>query len=61
MVGTETCDDGNSTDGIGCKSTCIGIITGYTCCCGSSTTSSKCNAICGDGLVMPVEFCDDGI
>lgn len=27
----ETCDDGNSTDGIGCSSTCNGTVPGYIC------------------------------
>lgn len=56
----ETCDDGNANDGIGCKSNCIGAISGYTCTAGSTTTASTCTTTCGNGIVSSPETCDDG-
>jgi len=48
----ETCDDGNTTAGDGCSSTCAREA-GYTC------TGTSCSPVCGDGLVRGAEECDD--
>ena len=58
---TESCEDGNLFDGDGCSSSCI-IETGWTC---SSVVGppefSTCTPICGDGLNVFGEICDDGV
>lgn len=41
---------------IRCYSDCLGIETGFEC----KTTGSACTAICGDGLKLGLEECDDG-
>lgn len=53
----ETCDDGNTTSGDGCSSTCV-IEVGYTC----PKPGARCTLIqyCGDGTLNGVEQCDDG-
>ena len=53
----ETCDDGNTTSGDGCSSSCVRE-TGYQC----PTPGAKCTPIqyCGDGVLNGVEQCDDG-
>ena len=56
----ETCDDGNKTDGQGCKSDCSGTLSGYVCQGGNATDPSVCEPICGDGKINPPENCDDG-
>lgn len=58
MTTNEGCDDHNLINGDGCSSTCI-VETGYLCTF-SIPTYSVCKAICGDGLKMPSETCDDG-
>ena len=53
----EQCDDGNTTGGDGCSSTCR-IEPGWIC----PTPGQPCvlAIYCGDGLVQPPETCDDG-
>ena len=60
VLGTEVCDDGNSTDNKGCKSDWSGSITGWYWSGGSSTTPDVWNEQCGDGYVTIDEQCDDG-
>lgn len=55
QIGGEACDDGNSTDGDGCSSTCQ-VETGFAC----SGTPSVCQSTCGDGVLASDEGCDDG-
>jgi len=70
----EACDDGNTTDGDGCSSTCEfesvcgnGVIEGNEVCDDGNTLdgdncSSTCDAVyfCGDGVLEGNEACDDG-
>ena len=51
----EACDDGNTTAGDGCSTTCT-VEAGWQC----TGSPSTCTAICGDGLVRDGEACDDG-
>ena len=44
----------------GCKTDCSGPLTGFSCSGGSQTTPDICDTICGDGLVLGTENCDDG-
>jgi len=39
---------------------CSGPKKGYDCSGGTSTSITICKAICGDGIVVPPEVCDDG-
>jgi len=55
----EACDDGNTTNGDGCSSTC-GIETGYTCNGSPSVCHLVNTAKCGNGIVETGESCDDG-
>jgi fibro-slime domain-containing protein len=59
VAGTEQCDDGNTTSGDGCSSTCM-LEAGYTC----PTAGAPCKPIefCGDGVLnLDIgEQCDDG-
>lgn len=55
------CDDGNTSDGDGCSSSC-GIEVGWECTLGTNLTSSVCKEIWGDGIVIidtPTNW-DDG-
>ena len=70
----ESCDDGNTTNGDGCSSTCElesvcgnGILEGNEVCDDGNTIdgdncSSTCDAenFCGDGVLNTSESCDDG-
>lgn len=57
---TEACDDGNTINNDGCSSTCALVETpGWTCSGGSFTTITTCSPICGDGLILGSETCDD--
>ncbi|CAE7214372.1 psiR [Symbiodinium sp. CCMP2592] len=62
---TEQCDDGNNASGDGCSSSCD-VETGWSCSQGPSHLSpgvapgDTCRAICGDGIVVSTEACDDG-
>ncbi len=51
----EGCDDGNTTAGDGCSSSCT-VETGWAC----SGSPSMCAPICGDNLITGAEQCDDG-
>jgi fibro-slime domain-containing protein len=55
IEGTEACDDGNTTSGDGCSSTCT-LECGWECPPGTLCRAAK----CGDGLVAGDEQCDDG-
>jgi fibro-slime domain-containing protein len=57
VAGNEQCDDGNTTNGDGCSSTCA-VETGYTC----PTAGTLCTrlAYCGNGVVDGTDQCDDG-
>lgn len=57
---SETCDDGNKFDNIGCSPTCISVLSGWICTSGNWTHPSICTSICGDGLLLNAETCDDG-
>src|SRR5713101_4358892 len=50
----EACDDGNTTSGDGCSSSCQ-IEAGWSC----TGSKSVCTPICGDGLKVGSERCDD--
>jgi cysteine-rich repeat protein len=52
----EVCDDGNTTNGDGCSSSCMPE-SGWTCTTGSP---SLCTPVCGDGVRRGAETCDDG-
>jgi len=52
----EICDDGNL---LKCKSDCTGARPGYVCSGGNPTTASTCIPICGDGIILSPESCDD--
>lgn len=56
---SEVCDDGNTWSNDGCSSTCL-VETGWSCSGGSSSSSSKCSYITGDGKIVSIEECDDG-
>jgi cysteine-rich repeat protein len=51
----ETCDDGNTSGGDGCFSTCT-VESGFNC----TGSPSVCTGICGDGVVVAGQACDDG-
>ena len=55
-VGAETCDQGmgNQTPGDGCSAACA-IETGWAC----TGAVSTCAPICGDGMIIAPEVCDD--
>jgi fibro-slime domain-containing protein len=61
VAGTETCDDGNDeatgtpTAGDGCSDICE-LEPGFTC----PRPGASCRPLCGDGLVLGREGCDDG-
>jgi cysteine-rich repeat protein len=57
-TGTEQCDDGNTTAGDGCDTTC-NTEPGWTCT-GSTPTVCVRNPVCGNGSVESGEACDDG-
>jgi cysteine-rich repeat protein len=52
------CDDGNTSSGDGCSSTCT-VEVGYNCTGGTITTPDTCVEICGDGLNFGHYNCDD--
>eukprot|EP00435_Cladocopium_sp_Y103_P068641 s1255_g31.t3 len=58
----EQCDDGNNLAGDGCDPSCH-IETGWTCVSQASevnTSALRCEPVCGDGLLVVGEGCDDG-
>jgi cysteine-rich repeat protein len=54
VQGTETCDDGNTTDGDGCSAVCAPE-SGWSC----TGTPNVCTTTCGDGIMAGTEACDD--
>lgn len=60
----EQCDDGNRTNGDGCSSSCTAE-TGYLCTnapytqAGPPLSASTCAPVCGDGVMLGGEQCDD--
>jgi len=56
-MGTEVCDAGSLP---GCLSDCSNSSIGYKCIKGNSTSPSVCAPVCGDGLLISPESCDDG-
>lgn len=58
---TESCDCGeNGGRGNGCSDDCLETRPGWKCSAGDLTTASECFPICGDGLNVGKEVCDDG-
>ncbi|MBN1605777.1 MAG: DUF4215 domain-containing protein [Polyangiaceae bacterium] len=55
-TGDETCDDGNTASGDGCDGTTCQVEEGWSC----PLVGAACRPICGDGLVLGREQCDDG-
>lgn len=55
----EQCDDGNTTNGDGCSSTCQREATSSSSGTSSRSSSSR-RTVCGDGWVTGNETCDDG-
>ncbi len=60
----ESCDDGNTIDGDGCSATCQ-VETGWTCPIDTDDETNArwtpgCLPLCGDGLLVGDETCDDG-
>lgn len=54
MITPEKCDDGATSNGNGCSSTCT-LETGYSC----EDLPSTCSPVCGDGIRTGTEGCDD--
>ena len=55
----EVCDDGNAAAGDGCAADCAEVELGWSC--GDPPAEpSRCQPLCGDGLVRGNEGCDDG-
>ncbi len=62
MVNNEQCDDGNTINYDGCSSTCTIETCDVTCNCGGYSyprVGLTCTTICGDGIVVGSEQCDD--
>jgi len=61
IVAAEACDDGNAAPGDGCSATCT-VEPGYACHWepSASPPRSQCMGLCGDGVVLAGEACDDG-
>ena len=55
--GCTVCDDGNTVDGDGCSSSCE-VEAGWDCVLTVGAITS-CSEVCGDGLVVGDEVCDD--
>jgi cysteine-rich repeat protein len=51
----ETCDDGDKTDGNGCKSDCSGTLDSWTCTGGTATTKDTCVTACKDTFLRGSE------
>ena len=54
----EACDDNNTISGDGCSGACA-VEPGFACTGGSTRSMDSCIAICGDGLRVGGEVCDD--
>jgi len=52
----EACDDGNTSASDGCATDCTTVEHGYTC----PTAGVLCVSVCGDGIKVSTEDCDDG-
>jgi len=52
----EACDDGNTTNGDGCSSSCT-VQSGWSC---AGAAPTVCSEVCGNGIVTSGEACDDG-
>ncbi|MGY4884829.1 MAG: DUF4215 domain-containing protein [Nanobdellota archaeon] len=52
----EGCDDGDTSSGDGCSSTCT-VESGWTC---NTATPNVCTRLCGNGVINSGEGCDDG-
>ena len=59
MISPESCDDGVFGDLNGCKNNCLGTYPGWKCEGGTPSSSSTCVPICGDGILIAEEECDD--
>ncbi|MFO0757583.1 MAG: DVUA0089 family protein [Byssovorax sp.] len=55
-AGFEGCDDGNLSSNDGCSATCVKEA-GYTC---AGGTPDVCTLTCGNGVIDPIENCDQG-
>ena len=62
-LGSEICDDGNLLNNEGCQADCAGPYTGWSCIDHDSDllTPMVCDGVCGDGLKIGTEVCDDGL
>lgn len=56
-VGSEECDDANQDSNDGCDSGCQ-FEAGFNC---DANLPTVCTPICGDGIVVGTEICDDGL
>ena len=60
MYFPEKCDDGTQPPNLkGCDELCASNKTGWSCTEGSNSIGSFCSPICGDGLLLGNEACDD--
>lgn len=60
-VGVEDCDIKLPENTYGCNSNCLGNYTGFNCTfVFNNTNATLCDPICGDGIVVFGEKCDDG-
>ena len=55
----EVCEDGNKLDGKGCSVDCLSVLPGWNCTFNSTLGLDVCKEICGDGIVLESELCDD--
>ncbi len=68
VIGGEVCDDGNTVASDGCDATCAAVETGYVCLQDTTPMDNICDTggagsvvpVCGDGIVIGTEVCDDG-
>src|SRR4051794_38539611 len=52
----EACDDTNTVDGDDCSADCKQVESGFTC----TRVGTACASLCGDGVRVGDEICDDG-
>ena len=55
----EACDQG-AAPSFSCKSDCSGPEDGWACTYGNGNPDAICSEICGDGIKVGEELCDDG-